>query len=106
VIEVRVVAGSRADWHIELIDVHGALTVPVASGAWVGSEPNGIPVTASGGWSASGDLDVQVLFLDTPHTLKVHCSSSTGVATVVWGSRPLHGASARDQHRHRRVEIS
>jgi hypothetical protein len=109
VVEVRVVAGARAgegvEWHLELGDARGALEIPFASGEWIASEPDGIPVTASGGWSASGDLDVQVLFLDTPHTLKVHCSSSTDVATVVWGSLPLHGAAARDQHRGRSVEI-
>jgi len=107
VVEVRVVAGTGAgvEWHLELGDAHGALEIPFASGEWIASEPDGIPVTASGGWSASGDLDVQVLFLDTPHTLKVHCSPSTDVATVVWGSLPLHGAAARDQHRGRSVEI-
>ena len=105
VVEVRVEAGPGESWRLELIDARGTLEIPFAS-EWVASEPDGIPVTASGGWSASGELDVQVLFLDTPHTLKVHCSPSTGVARVVWGSLPLHGAKARDQRRGRSVEIS
>lgn len=106
VVEVRVVGEAETGWRIDLVDARGALEIPFASGEWVRSDPNGMPVAASGGWSPAGDLEVEVLFLDTPHTLLVTCSPSSEAATVAWATLPLHGAAARDQHRHRRVVIA
>lgn len=98
--EVRVRA-SGDGWHLTLVDDRGPLEVAVASGEWTRSQPDGVPVIPSGGWTASGDFEADVLFIDTPHSLRVHCSADSGTATVRWTTVPLHGAVARDQHRRR-----
>lgn len=94
---VRVAAGADG-WSVRLTDSAGSLDVPFAPGRWRIDETSGVPVAASGGWTADGDLVVDMLFLDTPHSLVLRCPAS-GPATASWRTVPLHGRTPSTQHR-------
>ena len=93
---VRVVAGDGG-WRVELIDATGALDVGFTGDGWIVAEPRNVPLAASGGWTPDGDLEVEVMFLESPHTLKVRCPAA-GPATVRWATTPLHSVVPSDQH--------
>jgi CubicO group peptidase (beta-lactamase class C family) len=91
-------------WRIVLVDDSGVLDVPFAAGEWRLSEPLGVPVAASGGWSrpmsiGHGELLVEVLFLETPHSLRVRCSPASGFSVVSWVTQPLHSPAPSAQRR-------
>jgi CubicO group peptidase (beta-lactamase class C family) len=92
---VRVVATGDG-WRLDLLDATGSLEVDFAP-TWVLGEPRGVPLAASGGWSPDGVLDVEVMFLESPHTLRVRCSATTGLATVRWATTPLHTVVPSEQ---------
>ena len=94
---VRVVAEGDG-WRLDLLDSTGALEVGFAAGAWVLGEPRGVPLAASGGWSSDGVLDVEVMFLESPHTLRVRCSAASGQSAVRWATTPLHSVTPSEQH--------
>lgn len=91
--EVRV--QPEADgWRLGLVDEHGELTFPVGAGRWAESAPEGVPVAAAGGWQGEV-FHAELLFLDTPHTLRVTTTAS-GAATVRWNTEPLHSSGLRE----------
>lgn len=82
---------------VELVEATGVLAVPFAPGAWTMSQPRDVPVAASGGWS--GDLlTVDVLFLESPHSLTVTCRPD-GDARVDWRTQPLVDLAPSAQRR-------
>lgn len=91
-------------WRLEITDPDGVLTVPFGIGEWRTSESAALPHAASGGWDARGALIAEVVFLDTPHTLRVRLGES-GPGAATWLTRPLHGARPTAQHAHRRIEL-
>jgi CubicO group peptidase (beta-lactamase class C family) len=93
------VSHSADGWRIALVDDSGILDVPFAAGEWRLSEPRGVPVAASGGWSGDGELHVEVLFLETPHSLRVGCSPASGFSVVSWATQPLHSSAPSAQRR-------
>ena len=97
---VRVLAGAAGEpWRLQLDVAGGGLDVPFAAGRWVSGESGEVPVAATGGWTDSGDLVVEVLFLETPHTLRVSCAAGTGSATATWRTVPLGDPTPTAQHR-------
>jgi CubicO group peptidase (beta-lactamase class C family) len=96
---VRIAGGPDSGWSLTLTDERGALDVPLGRGEWLTSEPGGIPVAASGGWTVSGELEAEILFLDTPHTLRIVCRDADGDAEATWLTEPLHDASVHGQRR-------
>lgn len=66
------------------------LVLPLVGEGWtVAEEP--APTAVSGGWTDSGTLAVDVVFLETPHRLALTCSLTDRKLTAHWGTRPLHG---------------
>lgn len=92
---VRVAAGEDG-WTLTLVDDGGEVVVPIGGGSWRVRE-GAVPVAGSGGWTA-GALAVEAMFLEAPHTLRVHCTPD-GVATARWNTVPLHSTRPSDQHR-------
>ncbi|QNO37877.1 beta-lactamase family protein [Protaetiibacter sp. SSC-01] len=84
-------------WMLGLVDAAGELALPVGVGEWAASEPDGQPIAVAGGWTADAFV-ADVLFLDTPHTLRVTCAEG-GTASVRWLTTPLHADDARGQRR-------
>jgi len=48
-----------------------------------------IPVAAAAGSDPDGDLDIRLVFTDSPHTLYLRIAGNT--ATMAWGTTPLQG---------------
>jgi CubicO group peptidase (beta-lactamase class C family) len=88
-------------WRLEITDPDGVLDVPFGLGEWRTNEA-AVPTAASGGWNPRGTLEVEVLFLETPHTLKVRISAD-GAGHARWRTVPLHGVHPTSQHRRRRL---
>jgi CubicO group peptidase (beta-lactamase class C family) len=86
-------------WYLGVDDPRGHLDVTFAAGGWVVGESAGVPVAASGGWTDAGDLVVEVLFLEAPHTLTIRCEAGSGAATARWRTPPLHDLAPSTQHR-------
>lgn len=100
--EVRALRVRDEDgWRLEIEDPDGVLDVPFGLGAWRTGE-SAVPTAASGGWTARGDLEIEVLFVETPHTLRVRLSAS-GTGSATWRTPPLHGLRPTSQHRRRRL---
>jgi hypothetical protein len=91
-------------WRLEITDAAGTLDVPFGLGQWRTTE-GAVPTAASGGWDARGTLDVEVLFLETPHTLRVRIAAD-GAARASWATVPLHGVRPSSQHRHRGLDLT
>jgi hypothetical protein len=51
-----------------------------------------VPVAAAGGWTGPGILEIDLLFLETPHRLSLTCSVSDGTFRARWHTRPLAGS--------------
>jgi CubicO group peptidase (beta-lactamase class C family) len=80
-------------WQLSLQDAGGRLDVRVGTGEWAVGESAGVPVAASGGWADDGTFVADVIFLDTPHRIKITCSAPDRVLRVEWPTRPLHLSS-------------
>jgi Beta-lactamase class C and other penicillin binding proteins len=93
---VRVVVEGD-DARLELVEASGVLAIPFAPGVWTRSQPGGVPVAASGG--RRGDiLEVDVLFLESPHSLTVTCRPDRD-ARVEWRTQPLADLAPSAQRR-------
>lgn len=92
--EVRLRAEGEG-WTLGLVDEHGEFAFPVGVGGWAESAPGGVPIAAAGGWEGDA-FRAEVLFLETPHALRVACDAE-GSATVRWLTEPLHAAGIREQ---------
>lgn len=95
-LEVRVVRGSGA-WQVVVAQEGDTLTVPVrpswSAATWDGS---GAPVVASGGWTDEGRLDVALVFLETPHRLRLCCDVGDRSSRAEWVAAPLHRIPLRE----------
>ncbi|MFJ6728703.1 serine hydrolase domain-containing protein [Streptomyces sp. NPDC091281] len=95
-------------WALVLTEGDDRLTARLGGGAgWresdatpAGATGGGLPLAVSGGWNEGDDADgdtlaADVLFLETPHRLRVTCSRADGTFTARWQTRPLHGGPMR-----------
>jgi hypothetical protein len=96
---------SRADGGLEvsLGEAANAVTFPVGTGRWLESSPldvygDVVPVAASGGWADDRTLRVEVIFLETPHRLRITCSLPARTAEVEWLTPPLDGGRLETLH--------
>ncbi|WP_314220511.1 hypothetical protein [Streptomyces zaehneri] len=91
-----VVTAGPDGWTLSLVEEPGArrLVLPLGTGGrHPGEEPP--PTAVSGGWTDGDTLAVHVVFLETPHRLRVTCSLADRTFTARWDTKPLHGAPLR-----------
>ncbi|CAM5284518.1 serine hydrolase domain-containing protein [Streptomyces aurantiogriseus] len=81
-------------WTLTLVEEGDRLDVRLDSGGWsVAEEP--VPTAVSGGWTDGDTLAVDIMFLETPHRLRVTCSLAGRTFTARWATEPLHGGPLR-----------
>lgn len=78
-----------------LREAGGELRLPVGAGEWAVSEPAGVPVAASGGWTGPATFRFDVLFLETPHRMSVTCDLTAGTFDARWLTAPLRRPGLR-----------
>ncbi|HET7474955.1 MAG TPA: serine hydrolase domain-containing protein [Dermatophilaceae bacterium] len=89
-------------WALHLHDDGDELRVPFGPDRLVVTEqplPDGdprLPVAAGGGWTESGTLHVEVLFLETPHRLVLDTLPDAASFTARWRTSPLWGGPLRN----------
>lgn len=88
---------------VTLAEADNAVTFPVGAGHWQESSPHDaygdvVPVAASGGWVDDHTMRVDVVFLETPHRLRVTCSLPTHTSEVAWLTQPLDGGELATLH--------
>ncbi|MER6675230.1 serine hydrolase domain-containing protein [Streptomyces sp. NPDC000983] len=66
------------------------LELAAAQGGWSVAE-GPVPTAVSGGWTDADTLEVEVLFLETPHRLALTGSLRAGTLEARWRTEPLHG---------------
>lgn len=86
-----------------LEEATNALTVAAGHETWRLSDPAAVlggvvPVAASYAWGEGG-LELQVIFLETPHRLTLRCSSIDGSAHLAWNVAPLDNGGITTLHR-------
>ena len=91
---------------VTLAQTDNAVTFPVGTDQWLESSPRDaygdvVPVAASGGWDDDHTLRVEVVFLETPHRLRLTCSLPLRTAEVAWRTTPLDGGGLATLHRPR-----
>ena len=86
-------------WLLTVQDVGGRLEVPVGVGEWALDESAGVPVAVSGGWSDPDTFVADVIFLDTPHSVRLLCSGPDRTFAAHWRSTPLHPHSVLELRR-------
>src|SRR5437764_14654577 len=69
---------------LALRDGGGRLDVRVGSGEWAVSEEHGVPVAASGAWDDTDAFVADLVFLETPHRVRISCSVPGRALTVRW----------------------
>ena len=95
-------AGLRAvddGWRLALTDAGGTLHAAVGSDDWAVSDSDGVSVAVSGGWSDPDTFAADVIFLETPHTLRVTCSGPDRTVASHWTTIPLHARSLLELRR-------
>ena len=84
-------------WRLVLEDAGERHVVPLGAGRWVvterptrgGGDP--LPVAAVGGWADPVTLRAELVFLETPHRLRVEAHLPSATFEARWMTSPLHG---------------
>lgn len=79
-------AGGR--WTLSLVEDGHRLDLPLGGEGWAVSEQP-CPTAVSGGWTDDGTFAADVVFLETPHRLRVTCALTDRTFTAHWRTRPL-----------------
>ncbi len=91
--------GSAEGWELSITDPGGRLDIRVGTGRWAMSESGGIPVAANGGWVDRTTFVADVVFVETPHKVRVTCSVRSGVVTSHWFTISLQSTSMAELRR-------
>ncbi|MFJ5774129.1 serine hydrolase domain-containing protein [Streptomyces sp. NPDC093094] len=83
------VAPGPDGWTVTLTENGHRIPLRLGAGGWTVSEEP-LPVAVGGGWTDSGTLVVETLFLETPHRLVLTCSLPGRTFTARWRPAPLH----------------
>ena len=89
--EVRVTPGSGST----ALSIHQAgeeITVHAGVGAWHDADV----VAAAGGEQQSGELAFDLVFVQTPHRLRIVCAASEDLFAARWVTEPLHPLALSD----------
>jgi CubicO group peptidase (beta-lactamase class C family) len=89
---------SGEEWILRLVEAGGPITCRVGQGEWVIShdedgagEPSAeITVAATGGWPRPDLFRAEVIFLETPHRLRLECRQGDDTFRGSWRTTPLH----------------
>ena len=89
---------------VTLEETRNSLTVRADHEQWTVTEPvdalkGTVPVAASYGWTDDGALEIQVVFLETPHRLTLRCSPADRSAHPSWNVVPLDNGGLATLHR-------
>ncbi|MER5474335.1 serine hydrolase domain-containing protein [Streptomyces sp. NPDC002685] len=87
-----VVAEGDKGRRVTLVEGDRRLDLRLGGTGWT-VDPGPTPTAVSGGWTDSGTLRVDVLFLETPHRMTVTCSLPERTFTARWHTTPLHARS-------------
>jgi CubicO group peptidase (beta-lactamase class C family) len=77
-------------WRLALADASGRLEMPIGRKDWAVTDSDGVPLAVSGGWTDADTFTADVIFLETPHTLRVSCTGSDRTLTALWRTISLH----------------
>jgi hypothetical protein len=75
-------------WTLALTEGETRLDLRIAAESWTVAEKP-LSTAVSGGWTDSGTMAVEVLFLETPHRLALTCSLADRTLTASWRTQPL-----------------
>ncbi|MFF4749033.1 serine hydrolase domain-containing protein [Streptomyces sp. NPDC002514] len=85
---VEVAAGADGT-RLTLVEDGHRIELRLVENGWnVAEEP--VPTAVSGGWTDTGTLEADVIFLETPHRLTLTCSLPDRTFTARWHTQPLH----------------
>ncbi|WP_406010705.1 beta-lactamase family protein [Streptomyces sp. NBC_00637] len=102
-----VVTEGTDGWTLTLVEQPGDRRLELPLGSDGRRTGEGSPPTAvGGGWTDAGTLAVHIVFLETPHRLRVTCSLADGTFTARWDTTPLHGGPLRSLRAPRRTARS
>jgi hypothetical protein len=82
-------------WRLTLAEDADLLSAPVGTGDWCTNLTEtdhggtGVPLAVSGGWSDEETFAAEVIFLETPHRLKLTCTLSDATFRADWETVPL-----------------
>ncbi len=88
---------SGDDWILRLLEAEGKIACRLEHGTWSVSDGDetgaGVTVAASGGWIGPTTFRAEVIFLETPHRLRIDCSLAGDTFVADWRTTPLHVGS-------------
>jgi CubicO group peptidase (beta-lactamase class C family) len=95
------VIAAEGGWKIVLDEGDWQLSAPIGEGEWqVGgaTSPAGgqVPIAVAGRFADPDTLELEILFLETPHRLSLTCSNQDHSFSAQWQTVPLHHPSLRD----------
>ncbi|MFI7020326.1 serine hydrolase domain-containing protein [Streptomyces sp. NPDC050164] len=76
-------------WTLRLTEGENRLDLRIGAEGWTVAEKP-LPTAVSGGWTDSGTLAVEVVFLETPHRLALTCSLADRTLTASWRTQPFN----------------
>jgi hypothetical protein len=79
--------GDDGEWSIALVEPDARLVASVGVGRW--QVTDALAVTGAVD-TASGDVLVDVIFVETPHRLHLKCDLAAGTFSARWETEPLH----------------
>jgi CubicO group peptidase (beta-lactamase class C family) len=97
-------AGSGGDgWQVVLVERRGRLVLPLGRDEWTVTEAPtrsgaSVPAAASGGWTDAHTLHIDIVFLETPHRLRLTCHSPQRTFEAFWVTSPLDATHLHDLH--------
>lgn len=85
----EVTAEADGGWTLTLTEDGERFGARFGGPGWTTAEKP-VPAAVSGGWTDGDTLAVDVVFLETPHRLRVTCSLTDRTFRAQWLTRPLH----------------
>jgi len=99
--EVRLAPRDRG-WKLSLVEGEDVLSAPIGVGDWatnleeVDSGTSGVPLAVSAGWEDARTLRAEVIFLETPHRVRLTCRLDDATFDASWATVPLRAGALRE----------
>ena len=93
----------EGDWSVTLCEDGSELRGQFLGNAWVVTEDassggHPVPLASSGGWLSPTVLRFDIIFLESPHRLRVTCDLDEKAFHAFWSTPPGHSSHLRDLH--------